>query len=85
MVVPSYESVPPVHRLAASLVFQERGNRAASGMLPAIAMRCVRRKVELRVPSERRAANLRQSDNDGGGSFPMHGVSRAQAGEEARD
>jgi hypothetical protein len=28
MVVPSYEPVSPVHRLAASLVFQEKGNRS---------------------------------------------------------
>ena len=85
MVVPSYEPVSPVHRLAASLMFQERGTRAASGMLPAITMRCVRGKAGHRVPAERRTAHLRRSDNDGEGPFPMHGVSRAQAGEEARD
>jgi hypothetical protein len=50
MVVPSHELVPPVHRLAASPMFQERGNREATGMLPAIAMRCVRRKAAVECP-----------------------------------
>jgi len=82
VVVPSYKSVSPVHRLAASLVFQARGDCAASGMLPAIAMRAVRRKLGRRVPSERRAANLRRSDNDGGGPFSKRRVSRAQPSAE---
>lgn len=58
MVVPSYESVPAVHRIGASLVFQESRSRAAAGMVHAIKMRCVRRKVLL-VSSERRTATLR--------------------------
>ena len=83
--VPSYELVSPVHRLAASLVFQERGDRAASGMLPAIAMRCVQRKSGRRVPSERRTANLRRSDNDGGGPFPKRRGSLVQPSAEEKD
>jgi len=58
MVVPSYESVPAVHRIGARLVFQEGRSRAAAGMVHAIKMRCVRRKVLL-VSSERRTATLR--------------------------
>src|SRR5579859_862368 len=80
-VVPSYELVSPVHRL----VFQERGNYAASGMLPAIPMRIVRRKSGRRVPSERRTAHLRRSDTDGGGPFSKRRVSRAQPSAEEKD
>ena len=57
----------------------------APGIFLARAMRDARRKSELRVPLGRRAANLRWLDNDGEGPSPMHVVSRAQVGEEARD
>ncbi len=58
MVVPSYESLPAVHRIGASLVFQESRSRAAAGMVQGITTRCVRRKVLL-VSSERCTATLR--------------------------